>query len=104
MKSIKKYIIIACLVICMTGCGQAKEKDNTAENVKESVSQNTDDGKLYVRVHNPYFYEKEVTNLNVSLEYCEGDVTISPTVESVRERNGGKMEDIIMKASGWNES
>ena len=103
MKSIKKYIIITCLVICMTGCGQAKEKDNTAENMEESVSQNvyekdvqdsvsqndyeqdtqasvsqnTDDGKLHVRVHNPFFYEKEVTNLYVSLEYCEGDVTIS---------------------------
>ena len=104
MKSIKKYIIITCLVICMTGCGQAKEKDNTAENVKESVSQNvyekdtqdsvsqndheqdqqasvsqnTDDGKLHVRVHNPYFFdEKELTNLSARLEYCEGDVTIN---------------------------
>ena len=90
MKSIKKYIIIICLVICMTGCGQAKEKDNTAENLEEtvsqndyeqdaqaSVSQNTDDGKLHVRVHNPFFYEKEVTNLDARIEYCEGDVTIS---------------------------
>ena len=90
MKSIKKYIIITCLVICMTGCGQAKEKDNTAENLEEtvsqndyeqdaqaSVSQNTDDGKLHVRVHNPFFYEKEVTNLDARIEYCEGDVTIS---------------------------
>ena len=103
MKSIKKYIIITCLVICMTGCGQAKEKDNTAENLEEtvsqnvyekdtqdsvsqndqeqdqqaSVSQNTDDGKLHVRVHNPYFYEKEVTNLKASLVYCEGDVAIN---------------------------
>ena len=103
MKSIKKYIIITCLVICMTGCGQAKEKDNTAENLEEtvsqnvyekdtqdsvsqndqeqdqqaSVSQNTDDGKLHVRVHNPYFYEKEVTNLRARLEYCEGNVTIN---------------------------
>ena len=103
MKSIKKYIIITCLVICMTGCGQAKEKDNTAENLEEtvsqnvyekdtqdsvsqndqeqdqqaSVSQNTDNGKLHVRVHNPYFYEKEVTNLRARLEYCEGNVTIN---------------------------
>ena len=104
MKSIKKYIIITCLVICMTGCGQAKEKDNTAENLEEtvsqnvyekdtqdsvsqndqeqdqqaSVSQNTDDGKLHVRVHNPYFFdEKELTNLSARLEYCEGDVTIN---------------------------
>ena len=103
IKSIKKYIIIICLVICMTGCGQAKEKDNTAENLEESVSQNvyekdtqdsasqndheqdqqdsvsqnTDDGKLHVRVHNPFFYEKEVTNLDARIEYCEGDVTIS---------------------------
>ena len=104
IKSIKKYIIITCLVICMTGCGQAKEKDNTAENMEESVSQNvyekdvqdsvsqndyeqdtqasvsqnTDDGKLHVRVHNPYFFdEKELTNLSARLEYCEGDVTIN---------------------------
>ena len=104
IKSIKKYIIIICLVICMTGCGQAKEKDNTAENMEESVSQNvyekdvqdsvsqndyeqdtqasvsqnTDDGKLHVRVHNPYFFdEKELTNLSARLEYCEGDVTIN---------------------------
>ena len=104
MKSIKKYIIITCLVICMTGCGQAKEKDNTAENLEEtvsqnvyekdtqdsvsqndheqdqqaSVSQNTDDGKLHVRVHNPYFFdEKELTNLSARIEYCEGDVTIN---------------------------
>ena len=90
IKSIKNYIIITCLVICMTGCGQAKEKDNTAENLEEtvsqndyeqdaqaSVSQNTDDGKLHVRVHNPFFYEKEVTNLDARIEYCEGDVTIS---------------------------
>jgi len=87
----------------MTGCGQAKEKDNAAENLEEtvsqnvyekdtqdsasqndheqdqqdSVSQNTDDGKLHVRVHNPFFYEKEVTNLDARIEYCEGDVTIS---------------------------
>ena len=90
IKSKKNYIIITCLVICMTGCGQAKEKDNTAENLEEtvsqndyeqdtqaSVSQNTDDGKLHVRVHNPFFYEKEVTNLDARIEYCEGDVTIS---------------------------
>ncbi len=104
MKSIKKYIIITCLVICMTGCGQAKEKDNAAENLEESVSQNvyekdtqdsvsqndheqdqqasvsqnTDDGKLHVRVHNPYFFdEKELTNLSARLEYCEGNVTIN---------------------------
>lgn len=103
MKRLSGYIIIACLVICMTGCRQAKEKDNTAENLEESVSQNvyekdtqdsvsqndheqdqqdsvsqnTDDGKLHVRVHNPYFYEKEVTNLKASLVYCEGDVAIN---------------------------
>ena len=104
IKSIKNYIIITCLFICMTGCGQAKEKDNTAENLEEtvsqnvyekdtqdsvsqndheqdqqaSVSQNTDDGKLHVRVHNPYFFdEKELTNLSARLEYCEGDVTIN---------------------------
>ena len=88
----------------MTGCGQAKEKDNAAENLEESVSQNvyekdtqdsvsqndheqdqqasvsqnTDDGKLHVRVHNPYFFdEKELTNLSARLEYCEGNVTIN---------------------------
>lgn len=103
MKRLSGYIIIACLVICMTGCRQAKEKDNTAENLEESVSQNvyekdvqdsvsqndyeqdtqasvsqnTDNGKLHVRVHNPYFYEKEVTNLRARLEYCEGNVTIN---------------------------
>ena len=108
IRRLPKYIIITCLVICMTGCGQAKEKDNTEENLKESVSQNvyekdtqdsvsqndheqdqqasvsqnTDDGKLHVRVHNPYFYEKEVTNLDIKLEYCEGDVAIWRTGKS----------------------
>ena len=103
MRRLSGYVIIACLVICMTGCGQAKEKDSVAENLEESVSQNgyeqdtqdsvsqndyeqdtqasvsqnTDDGKLHVRVHNPFFYEKEVTNLDARIEYCEGDVTIS---------------------------
>lgn len=104
MRRLPKYIIITCLVICMTGCGQAKEKDNAAENLEESVSQNvyekdtqdsvsqndheqdqqdsvsqnTDDGKLHVRVHNPYFFdEKEVTNLSARLEYCEDNVTIN---------------------------
>ena len=103
MRRLSGYVIIACLVICMTGCGQAKEKDNTVENLEESVSQNvyekdvqdsvsqndyeqdtqasvsqnTDDGKFHVRVHNPFFYEKEVTNLKASLVYCEGDVAIN---------------------------
>ena len=49
MIKVQRYMIIMCLIVCMTGCGQIKEQGN------------------------PYFYDRENTDLNAVLTYYDDD-------------------------------
>ena len=53
MIKVQRYMIIMCLLVCMTGCGQIKEQGN------------------------PYFYDGENTDLNAVLTYYDDDSVVN---------------------------
>lgn len=71
MIKIQRYVIIMCLIICMTGCGQIKEQGN------------------------PYFYDRENTELNAVLTYYDDDSVVnregSLTVHPVKKYEDGEV-------------
>ena len=71
MIKIQRYVIIMCLIICMTGCGQIKEQGN------------------------PYFYDRENTELNAVLTYYDDDSIVnregSLTMHPVKKYEDGEV-------------
>jgi len=80
MIKIQRYVIIMCLIICMTGCGQIKEQGN------------------------PYFYDRENTELNAVLTYYDDDSIVnregSLTMHPVKKYEDGEVYKLSVADEG----